>query len=97
MDWLSGHVKARYRSMRLKKLKEEKDPWPPIKIKSYVALGLVHQKELQTRQETTTSIHLRVKEDICDISRKSRAKKLRDLTQIFDPVSGAVPISILIE
>ena len=47
--------------MRLKKYKEEKDPWPPIKTKSYVTLAIVHQKELQTRQETTTTIYLRTK------------------------------------
>jgi len=56
VDWLSGHMKGRYCNTRLKNYKEEKDPWPPIKTKSYVTLSLVHQKELQTRQETTATI-----------------------------------------
>ena len=92
MDWLSGHMKGRYCSMRLKKHKEEKDPWPPIKTKSYVTLAFVHQKELQTRRETTATIYLRAKGDIHKIPHK-----LTDITQIFDPVSGRVPNSILIE
>ena len=64
MDWLPSHMKGRYHSMRLKKCKEEKDPWPPIKTKSYVTLAIVHQKELQTGQETMTTIYLRTKGDI---------------------------------
>ena len=83
--------------MRLKKYKEEKDPWPPIKTKSYVTLAIVHQKELQTRQETTKTIYLRTKGDIHKIPHTIGIKKLTDITQIFDPVSGIVPISILIE
>ena len=83
--------------MRLRKYKEEKDPWPPIKTKSYVTLALVHQKELQTRQETTATIYLRTKGHIHEIPQKIDAKKLTDITQIFDPVSGRVPNSILIE
>ena len=83
--------------MRLKKYKEEKDPWPPIKIKSYVTLAIVHQKELQTRQETTTTIYLRTKGDIHKIPHTIGTEKLTDITQIFDPVSGRVPNSILIE
>ena len=83
--------------MRLRKYKEEKDPWPPIKTKSYVTLALVHQKELQTRQETTATIHLRTKGHIHKIPQKIDAKQLTDITQIFDTVSGKVPNSILIE
>ena len=97
MDWLSGHMKGRYRNMRLRKYKEEKDPWPPIKTKSYVTLALVHQKELQTRQETTATIYLRTKGDIHKISHTTDVKKLTDITQIFDQVSGIIPNSILIE
>ena len=83
--------------MRLKKYKEEKDPWPPIKTKSYVTLALVHQKELQTRQETTAAIYLRTKGDIHKIPNTIDTKKLTDITQIFDQVSGRAPNSILIE
>ena len=97
VDWLSGHMKGTYCSMRLKKYKEEKDPWPPIKTKSYVTLAIVHQKELQTRQETTTTIYLRTKGDIHKIPHTIGTEKLTDITQIFDPVSGRVPNSILIE
>ena len=97
MDWLSGHMKGRYCSMRLKKYKEEKDPWPPIKTKSYVTLAFVHQKELQTRRETTATIYLRTKGDIHKIPHTIDVQKLTDITQIFDPVSGRVPNSILIE
>ena len=97
VDWLSGHMKGRYRNMRLRKYKEEKDPWPPIKTKSYVTLALVHQKELQTRQETTATIYLRTKGDIHKIPHTIDAKKLTDITQIFDQVSGIIPNSILIE
>ena len=97
MDWLSGHMKGRYHSMRLKKCKEENDPWPPIKTKSYVTLAIVHQKELQTRQEITATIHLRTKGDIRKIPYTIGAEKLIDITQIFDPMSGRVPNSILIE
>ena len=97
VDWLSGHMKGTYCSMRLRKYKEEKDPWPPIKTKSYVTLALVHQKELQTRQETRATIYLRTKGHIHKIPQKIDAKKLTDITQIFDQVSGRVPNSILIE
>ena len=97
VDWLSGHMKGRYCSMRLKKYKEEKDPWPPIKTKSYVTLAIVHQKELQTKQETTATIYLRTKGDIHEIPHTIGTEKLTDITQIFDPVSGRVPDSILIE
>ena len=83
--------------MRLKKYEEEKDPWPPIKTKSYVTLAIVHQKELQTRQETTATIYLRTKGDIHKIPHTIGTKKLTDITQIFDPLSGRVPNSILIE
>ena len=83
--------------MRLKKYKEEKDPWPPIKTKSYVTLAILHQKELQTRQETTTTIYLRTKGDIHKIPHTIGIEKLTDITQIFDPVSGRVANSILIE
>ena len=97
MDWLSGHMKGRYCSMRLKKYEEEKDPWPPIKTESYVTLAIVHQKVLQTRQETTATIYLRTKGDIHKIPHTIGTKKLTDITQIFDPLSGRVPNSILIE
>ena len=83
--------------MRLNKYEEEKDPWPPIKTKSYVTLAFVHQKELQTRQETTATIYLRTKGDIHKIPHTIDAQKLTDITQIFDPVSKRVPNSILIE
>ena len=97
LDWLSDHMKGRYCSMRLRKYKEEKDPWPPIKTKSYISLALLHQKELQTKQQTTATICLRTKGDICSIPQKFNAKKLTDIVQIFDPVSGIVPNNILIE
>ena len=97
MDWLSGHMKGRYCNMRLKKYEEEKDPWPPIKTKSYVTLAIVHQKELQTRQETTATIYLRTKGDIDKIPHTIGTKKLTDIAQIFDPLSGRFPNSILIE
>ena len=97
VDWLSGHMKGRYCSMRLKKYKEEKDPWPPINSKSYVTLALVHQKELQTRRETMATIYLRTKGDIHKIPHTIDAQKLTDIIQIFDPVSGRVPNSILVE
>ena len=97
VDWLSDDMKGRYCSMRLRRHKEEKDFWPPIKTKSYVTLTIVHQKELQTRQETTATIYLRTKGDIHEIPHKIGTDKLTDITQIFDPVSGRVPNSILIE
>ena len=90
-------MKGIYCSKRLKKYKEEKDSWPPIKTKSYVTLGIVHQKELQTRQETTSTIYLRTKGDIHKIPHAIGTKKLMTITKIFDPVSGRVPNSILIE
>ena len=83
--------------MRLKKYEEEKDPWPPIKTKSYVTLAFVHQKELQTRQDTTATIYLRTKGDIHKIPHTIDAQKLTDITHIFDRVSGRIPNSILIE
>ena len=97
VDWLSGHMKGRYCSMRLKKYKQENDPWPPIKTKSYVSLAIVHLKELQTSQETTATIHLRTKGDIHKIPHAMGTEKLTSISQIFDPVSGRVPNSILIE
>ena len=97
VEWLSGYMKGRYRNMRLRKYEEEKDSWPPIKTKSYVTLALVHQKELQTRQETTATIYLRTKGDINKIPHTIDVKKLTDITQIFDQVSGIIPSSILIE
>ena len=90
-------MKGRYSCMRLKKYEEEKDPWPPIKTKSYVTLAIVHQKELQTRQETTATIYLRTKGDIHKIPHTIGTKKLTDITQIFDPLSGRATDSILIE
>ena len=83
--------------MRYKKYKEEKESWPPIKIKSYTTLALVLQKDLQTKQEATASIYLRVKGDIHKIPQTIDAEAMTDITQIFDPVSGRVPSSILIE
>ena len=97
MDWLSGHMKGRYCSMRLNKYIEERDPWPPIKMKSYVSLALVYQNELQTRQETAATIYLRTRGDIDKIPQTIDATKLTDIAQIFDPVSGRVPNVILIE
>ena len=97
VDWLSDHMKGRYCNMRLRKYKEEKDSWPPIKTKSYVTLALVHQKEIQTRQQTTATIYLRTKGDIYNIPQNINMKKFTDLVQIFDPVSGIVPNNILIE
>ena len=97
MDWLSGHMKGRYCSMRLNKYTEERDPWPPIKTKSYVTLALVYQKELQTAQETTATIYLRTRGDIDKIPQTIDARKLTDIAQIFDPVSGRIPNVILIE
>ena len=97
MDWLSGHMKGRYCSMRLNKYIEERDPWPPIKTKSYVTLALVYQKELQTARETTTTIYLRTRGDIDKIPQTIDVRKLTDIAQIFDPVSGRVPNVILIE
>ena len=90
-------MKGRYCSMRLNKYTEERDSWPPIKTKSYVTLALVYQKELQTAQETTAMIYLRTKGDIDKIPQTIDAKKLIDIAQIFDPVSGRVPNIILIE
>ena len=97
VDWLSDDMKGRYRNMRLKKHEEEKDPWPPIKTKSYVTLAIVHQNELQTRQKTTDTIYLRTKGDICEIPHAIGTDKLTNITQIFDPMEGRVPSSILIE
>ena len=97
MDWLSDHMKGRYYNMRLNKYIEERDPWPPIKTKSYVTLALVYQKELQTARETTATIYLRTRGDIHKIPQTIDARKLTDIVQIFDPVSGRVPNTILIE
>ena len=96
VDWLSGDMKARYCSMRLNKYTEERDPWPPIKTKSYVTLALVYQNELQTAQKTTATIYLRTKGDIHKISHTIEASKLTDIAQIFDPMSGRVPINIIL-
>ena len=90
-------MKGRYCSRRLNKYIEERDPWPPIKTKSYVTLAIVYQKELQTAQETTATIYLRTKGDIDKIPQTIDATKLTDIVQIFDPVSGRVPDIILIE
>ena len=97
MDWLSGDMKGRYCSMRLNKYTEERDPWPPIKTKSYVTLALVYQRELQTAQKTTATIYLRTKGDIDKIPQTIDATKLTDIAQIFDPLSDRVPNIILIE
>ena len=97
VDWLSDHMKGRYYNMRLNKYTEERDPWPPIKTKSYVSLALVYQKELQTKQETTATIYLRTRGDIDKIPQIIDATKLTDIVQIFDPVSGRIPNIILIE
>ena len=83
--------------MRLKKLKEETDPWPPVKTKDYITLALMYQKNLQTREETTQTIFLRAKGDISDIPKNINSKKLTDITQIFSSQSGSIPNSILIE
>ena len=83
--------------MQLRKYKEEKDPWPPVTTKSYVPLTLVYQKELQTRQETIETIYLRIKGDIHRIPTTIDSKKVTDIMQIFNPVSGRSPSTILIE
>ena len=90
-------MKGRYYNMRLNKYIEERDPWPPIKTKCYVTLALVYQKELQTARETTATIYLRTKGDIHKIPQTIDARKLTDIAQIFDPVSGRIPNTILIE
>ena len=83
--------------MRLRKLEEEKDPWPPIKTKGYITLALMYQRDLQTKSETAQTIFLRTKGDISDISEKINSQKLTDITQIFSSLSGSIPSSILIE
>ena len=90
-------MKGRYCNMKLKKYKEENDPWPPVKIKGYITLALMYQKDLQTRTEITQTIFLRTKGDISDIPKKINSQKLTDITQIFSSQSGSVPNSILIE
>ena len=97
VNWLCGHMKARYQKMRLKKYKEEKDPWPPFKTKSYVTLALAYQKELQTSEETITTIYLRTKGEIDKIPQMTHAKKLDNIAQIFTAVSDEIPNNILIE
>ena len=97
VDWLGDFMKGQYCNMRLKKLKEEKDPWPPVKTKCYITLALMYQKDLQTRDETTKTIFLRTKGDISDIPEKINSQMLTDITQIFSSQSGSIPNSILIE
>ena len=87
-------MKGQYCNTRLRKLKEEKDPWPPIKIKSYITLALMYHKEIQTREQTTKTIFLCTKGNISDIPDN---KKLTDISQIFDFQFGKLPKSILIE
>ena len=83
--------------MRLKKLEEENDPWPPVKTKGYITLALMYQKDLQTKAETTQTILLRTKGDISDIPEKINSQKLTDIAQIFSSQSGSIPKNILIE
>ncbi|XP_065901069.1 protein NLRC3-like isoform X2 [Dysidea avara] len=97
IDWLGDFMKGRYCNMRLKKRKEENDPWPPVKTKGYITLTLMYQKDLQTRAETTQTIFLRTKGDISAIPKKANSQKLTDITQIFSSQSGSIPNSILIE
>ena len=97
VDWLVKFLKGGYCKTRLKKRKEENDTWPPIKIKSFITLALMHQRDLQTRKETTQTIFLRTKGDISDIPKKINSQKLTDITQIFSSQSGSIPNSILIE
>ena len=94
VDWLSEFMKGQYCNMRLKKLEEENDPWPPIKTKSYVTLALMYQKDLQSRAETAETIYLRTKGDISEIP---QSQKLTDITKIFSSRFGRIPNSILIE
>ncbi|XP_065901203.1 protein NLRC5-like [Dysidea avara] len=97
VDWLSEFMKGQYYNMKLKKRKEENDPWPPVKTKGYITLALMYQKDLQTRTETTETIFLRTKGDISDIPKKLNSQKLTEITQIFSSQSGSIPNSILIE
>ena len=92
-------MKGQYCNMKLKKCKEENDPWPPVKTKGYITLALMYQKDLQTRAETTQTIYLRTKGDISDIPENINSQKLTEITQIFcsQSESGSVPNSILIE
>ena len=90
-------MKGQYCNMKLKKRKEENDPWPPVKTKGYITLALMYQKDLQTRAETTQTIYLRTKGDISDIPENINSQKLTEITQIFSSQSGSVPNSILIE
>ena len=94
VDWLSDFMRERYRNMRLKKLEEENDPWPPVKTKSYITLALMYQQDIQTRAVTTETIFLRTKGDISAIP---GFQKLTDLTQIFSSHSDSIPKVILIE
>ncbi|XP_065890344.1 protein NLRC3-like isoform X2 [Dysidea avara] len=95
--WLGEFMKGRYCNMRLKKRKEEKDPWPPVKTRSYITLALMYQKDLQTREETAQTIFLRTRGDISDIPKKINSQRLTDLRNIFNSQSGSIPNSILIE
>ena len=97
VDWLAKFLKGGYCKTRLKKRKEENDTWPPIKIKSFVTLALMHQRDLQTRADTTQTIFLRAKGDISDIPKNINSEKLTDIAQIFSSQSGSVPNSVLIE
>ena len=97
VNWMGEFMKEKYCSCRLKKLEQENDPWPPVKIKSYVTLALMYQKDLQTHKATTQTIHLRTKGDILNIPRTVNSQKITDLTQIFSFPSGGTPTTILIE
>jgi len=97
VDWLGEFMKGQYCHMRLKKLEEENDPWPPIKTKSYVTLALMFQKDLQTKAETTEMIYLRTKGDISGVPKKVGSQTLTGIAQIFSSKSGRIPNSILIE
>ena len=92
VDWLAKFLKGGYCKTRLRKRKEENDTWPPIKIKSFVTLALMHQRDLQTRADTTQTIFLRAKGDISDIPKNIDSKKLTDITQIFSSQSDSVLI-----
>ena len=95
--WLGEFMKERYCSIRLKKLKEEKDPWPPVNSNSYITLALMYQKNIQTRSEATQSIYLRTKGHISEIPEKMNSETLTDIAQIFSSQFGRTPNCILIE
>jgi len=97
IDWLSDFMKGHYHHVRLKKRREEKDPWPPIATSSYITLALMYQKGLQTSTETAETIFLRTKGDACEIPKKLSFQKLTEIAQIFNSKSGQIPNVILIE